>query len=70
MLTSTDPDILPAHNVKMPTIVVILTFMSRTNTILGLSELEKAAFLGTFILEAFKSLCSAKLGMYCFFITS
>ena len=27
-------------NVKMPTIVGILTFMSRTNSILGLSEAE------------------------------
>ena len=38
-------------NVKMPTIVGILTFMSRKNSILGLSESEKKAeFLGIFIL--------------------
>ena len=29
-------------NVKMPTIVGILTFMSRKNNILGLSEPEKS----------------------------
>ena len=29
-------------NVKMPTIVGILTFMSRKNSVLGLSELEKS----------------------------
>ena len=29
-------------NVKMPTIVGILTFMSRKNSILGLSESEKS----------------------------
>ena len=32
-------------NVKMPTVVGILTFMSRTNSILGLSEPKKAEFL-------------------------
>ena len=37
-------------NVKMPTIVGILTFMSRKNSILHLSELEKAEFLDIFIL--------------------
>ena len=37
-------------NVKIPTIVGILTFMSRENSILGLSELEKnAEFLDSFI---------------------
>ena len=37
-------------NVKMPTIVGILTFMSRKNNILGLFEYEKAGFLDIFIL--------------------
>ena len=32
-------------NVKMPTIVGILTFMRRKNSILGLSEPKKAEFL-------------------------
>ena len=35
-------------NVKMPTIVGILTFMSRKNSILCLSEPEKAEFLDIF----------------------
>ena len=39
-------------NVKMPTIVGILTFMSRKNSILGLSEPENAGFLDTFILTS------------------
>ena len=34
----------------MPTIVGILTFMSRKNSILGLSESENAEFLDIFIL--------------------
>ena len=37
-------------NVKMPTIVGILTFMSGKNRILGLSEPKKAEFLDIFIL--------------------
>ena len=36
-------------NVKMPTIVGILTFMSKKNSIIGLSEPEKAVFLDIFI---------------------
>ena len=36
-------------NVKMPTIVGILTFMSRKNTILGLHEPEKKLTFLTFI---------------------
>ena len=40
-------------NVKMPTIVGILTFMSRKNNILGLFESEKADFLNIFILMSF-----------------
>ena len=37
-------------NVKMPTVVGILTFMSGKNSILGLSEPKKAEFLDIFIL--------------------
>ena len=37
-------------NVKMPTIVGILTFMSGKNNILGLSEPKKAGILDIFIL--------------------
>ena len=37
-------------NVKMPTIVGILTFMGGKNSILGLSESKKAQFLDIFIL--------------------
>ena len=37
-------------NVKMPTTVGILTFMSGKNSILGLSEPKKAEFLDIFIL--------------------
>ena len=36
-------------NVKMPTIVGILTFMNRKNSILSLSEPENADFLDIFI---------------------
>ena len=43
MLTSTEHKIFPAHKCKkMPTIVGILKFMSRKNSILGLSESEKS----------------------------
>ena len=38
MLNSTEHERFPAHNVKMPTVVGILTFMSRKNNIPGLSE--------------------------------
>ena len=37
-------------NVKMPTIVGILTFMSRKNSIRGFSDLKEAKFLDIFIL--------------------
>ena len=37
-------------NVKMPTIVGILTFVSGKNSILGLPEPKKAEFLDIFIL--------------------
>ena len=36
-------------NVKMPTVVGISTFMSRKNSILGLSEAENDEFLVIFI---------------------
>ena len=43
-------------NVKMPTIVGILTFMSGKNSILGLSEqIKKPNFLISLYLRAFKS---------------
>ena len=38
MLNSIEHEICPAHNVKMPTIVGILTCMSGKNNILGLNE--------------------------------
>ena len=51
MLNSTEHEIFLLINVKMPTIVGILTFMSRKNSIIGLSELEKVSeFLDIFIL--------------------
>ena len=37
-------------NVKMPMIDMILTFMSKKNSIINLSEPEKAEFLDIFIL--------------------
>ena len=45
MLNSAEHEIFPLINVKMPTIVGILTFMSRKISILGLSEPEKAESL-------------------------
>ena len=41
VLNSTEHEIFPALNVKMPTIVGILAFMSRKYSILGLSEPKK-----------------------------
>ena len=38
-------------NVKMPSVVAILTFMSGKNNILGLCEPKKAEFLDIFILK-------------------
>ena len=49
MLNSEEREIFPAHIVKMPTIVGILTFTSMKNSILG-SEPEKIVFLDIFIL--------------------
>ena len=49
MLNSTEHEIFfLLINVKMPTIVGILTFMSGKNSILGLSEPKKAEFLYIF----------------------
>ena len=49
-------------NVKMPTIVGILSFMSRKNSILCFSEAEKMLnFLIFLYLCAFKISCSAEL---------
>ena len=48
MLNSAEHEIFPLINVKMLTIVGILTFISRKNSILGLSEPEKAEFLDIF----------------------
>ena len=45
IINSAVHDIFPAQNVKMPT---TLTFMSRKNGILGLSEPEKAIILDIF----------------------
>ena len=50
-------------NVKMPTIVGILTFMSRKNSILDLAEPENAEFLDILYLGAFKISCLAGLSM-------
>ena len=41
MVNSTEHAVLLLINVEMPIIVGISTFMSRTNSILGLSEPEK-----------------------------
>ena len=51
-------------NVKMPAIVGILTFMSRKNTILGLSESKKKLnFLIFVYLIALKISCSVELSI-------
>ena len=42
-------------NVKMPTIVGILTFFSGENSILGLSEPKNAEFLDIFILMSIQN---------------
>ena len=48
---------------KMPTIVGIITFMSKKNSILGFTEPENAEFLDILYLLAFKTSCSAELSM-------
>ena len=54
-------------NVKMPTIVGILTWRSRKNSILGLPEPENAEFLDIFLyLWAFEISYSAELSMKLF----
>ena len=50
MLSSIEHEIFSAHNVKMPTIVGILTCMSGKNNKLGLTEPKQAEFLDIFIL--------------------
>ena len=50
LLNSAGKKIFLLINVKMPTIVGILTFISRKNSILSLYEPEKAGFLDIFIL--------------------
>ena len=53
----------------MPTIVGILTFMSKKNTILGLSEPEKKLnFLIFIYLRAFKISCSNQQSMNFFLL--
>ena len=63
MLNSTEHDIFLLINVKMPTIVGILTFRSGKNSILGLSEPKKNNFLDFLYLCAFKISCSIELSM-------
>ena len=54
----------PLINVKMPTIVGILIFMSGENSIQGLSEPKNAKFLDIFLyLCAFKFPCLIELSM-------
>ena len=51
MLNSAEHENFPAHKCKKrPTVVGILAFMSRINSILGLSLPEKVEFLDIFIL--------------------
>ena len=50
MLNSIEHEISPLTYVKMPTIVGILTYLSRKNNILDLTEPKKAEFLDIFIL--------------------
>ena len=50
MLNSNGHEIFLLINVKMPTIVGILTFISGKNSILGLSEHKNVVFLDIFIL--------------------
>ena len=50
-------------NAKMPTIVGILAFISRKNSILGLLESKKLLFLAFLYLIAFKISCSSELSM-------
>ena len=57
-------------NVKMPTIVGILTFMSGKNSILGLSEPKKAEFLDICILMSIQNVMLNSVEHEKSFITS
>ena len=58
-------------NVKMPTIVGILTFMNMKNSIISLSEPKKMLNFQCFLnLRTFKISCSTELSMKKSFITS
>ena len=48
--STVEHEIFPAHNVKMPTSVGILTFMNMKNSIISLSEPKNAEFSVIFIL--------------------
>ena len=50
MLNSTEHEFFLLINVKMPTIVGILTFINGKSSILGLSEPKKGDFLDNFVL--------------------
>ena len=50
-------------DVKMLTIVAILAFMSRKNSIRGLSNPKKTEFLDILYLRAFKISCTAEMSM-------
>ena len=55
MLNSTEHEIFLLINVKMPTIVGILTFMSGKIAFLAYMSLKKAEFLDIFILMSIQS---------------
>ena len=63
MLNSTEHDFFLLIDVKMPTIVGILTFMNRKNSILGLFEPKKPNFFIFLYLRAFKISFSTGLSM-------
>ena len=63
MINSTEYEIFHAHNVKIPTNIGILTFMSGKNSILSLSELKNPYFLIFLYLCAFKISCPIELSM-------
>ena len=57
-------------NLKMPTIVAILTCVRGKNSILGLSEPKKAKLLDIFMLITSKISCSTELSIEKSFVTS
>ena len=57
MLNSAEHEIAHTINVKMTTDIGILTFISRQNSLLGLSEPAHNTFLKFLYLLAFKSSC-------------